>query len=240
MLSLDEQNRLRETYRAEHPGWQPATEVYAALVRFYLQPESRVLDLGCGRGGLVEQLDHPLSAMVGIDPDLASLREHRLPLPRVQATSAFLPLLRHTIDLAFASWLLEHLPQPGRDFAELARVLRPGGAFVFVTPNRRHPLALLNRLLGRAGQGQRWLVSRLYGRPGGDTFPAYYRANSPATIAALAAANGMRVARLETVEDPTYLAFTPALFRLAQRLGERLPPDRRLHLAGALIAEDVA
>jgi SAM-dependent methyltransferase len=240
VLSLDEQNRLREIYRGEHPGWQPATEVYAALVRSYLQPDSRLLDLGCGRGGLVEQLEHPLSAIVGIDPDLASLREHRLPLPRAQAISSALPLAAGSIDVAFASWLLEHLPQPGRDFAELGRVLRPGGAFVFVTPNRRHPLALLNRLLGRAGQGQRWLVSQLYGRSGGDTFPAYYRANSPATIAALAAGNGMRVARLETVEDPTYLAFTPALFRLAQRVGERLPPDRGLHLAGALVAETSA
>jgi len=237
MLSLDEQNRLREIYRRQHPGWQPATERYAALVREHLQPHSRVLDLGCGRGGLVEQLDHPLAQIVGIDPDLASLREHRLPLPRAQATSAHLPLASRSIDVAFASWLLEHLAEPWRDFAELARVLQPGGVFVFITPNRRHPLALLNRLLGRAGQGQRWLVSRLYGRSGEDTFPTAYRANSPQTLAALAAAHGLRLERLETVEDPTYLAFTPALFRLAQRLGERLPPERRLHLVGVLQAK---
>ncbi len=240
MLDLTRQNELREAYRARHPGWQPATEVYAALVRGQLQPHSRVLDLGCGRGGLVEQLDHPLAATVGIDPDLDSLRQHRLPLPRAQANSSGLPLPAGAIDVAFASWLLEHLPQPAHDFAELARVLRPGGAFVFVTPNRRHPLALFNRLLGRAGRAQRWLVSRLYGRAGGDTFPAYYRANSAATIARLAAANGLHLARLETIEDPTYLAFTPALFALAQRLGERLPPDRRLHLAGVLLSANSA
>ncbi len=237
MLSLDEQNRLREAYRHEHPGWQPATERYAALVRAHLRPHSRVLDLGCGRGGLVEQLNHPLAQIIGIDPDLASLREHRLPLPRAQAISSRLPLPDRSIDVAFASWLLEHLPEPWRDFAELARVLRPGGAFVFITPNRRHPLALLNRLLGRAGQGQRWLVSRLYGRGEGDTFPTAYRANSPQTLAALAAVHGLRLALLETIEDPTYLAFTPALFRLAQRLGKRLPPERRLHLVGVLQPE---
>lgn len=234
MLSLDEQNRLRDAYRHEHPGWQPATERYADLVRAHLQPYSRVLDLGCGRGGLVEQLDHPLAQILGIDPDLTSLREHRLPLPRAQATSAYLPLASRSIDVAFASWLLEHLAEPWRDFAELARVLRPSGAFVFITPNRRHPLALLNRLLGRAGQGQRWLVSRLYGRSGEDTFPTTYRANSPLALSALATAHGLRLEQLETIEDPTYLAFTPALFRLAQRLGERLPPERRLHLVGVL------
>jgi SAM-dependent methyltransferase len=234
MLSLDEQNRLRDLYRGENPGWQPATELFAGLVRAHLQPSSRVLDLGCGRGGLVEQLEHSLAQIVGIDPDHASLREHRLPLPRAQGTSTQLPLASRSIDLAFASWLLEHLGEPWRDFAELKRVLRPGGVFVFITPNRRHPLALLNRLLGRAGQGQRWLVSRLYGRGAGDTFPTYYRANSPKTLAALAAAHGLQLEGLETVEDPTYLAFAPALFHLAQRLGKRLPPDRRLHLVGIM------
>jgi SAM-dependent methyltransferase len=234
MLSLDQQNRLREIYRAAHPSWEPATERYADLVRAHLQPESRVLDLGCGRGGLLEQLEHPLHQVVGIDPDLTSLREHRLPLPRAQGLSSHLPLAGQTIDVAFASWLLEHLAEPGRDFAEVARVLRPGGVFVFITPNRRHPLALLTRLLGRAGQGQRWLVSRLYGRSGGDTFPAYYRANCRQTITRLAAAHGMHLERLETIEDPTYLAFTPALFKLSQWLGERLPAERRLHLVGVL------
>jgi hypothetical protein len=34
------------------------------------------------RGGLVEQLAHPLPQMVGIDPDWLSLREHRLEIPR--------------------------------------------------------------------------------------------------------------------------------------------------------------
>ena len=69
MLTLDRQNALREAYRIMRPGWQPATERFAALVRTHLSPDSRILDLGCGRGGLVEQLNHPLAQIVGIDPD---------------------------------------------------------------------------------------------------------------------------------------------------------------------------
>ena len=65
MLSLDRQNKLREQYRQMHPTWRPATEVFADLVRAQLRPESRVLDVGCGRGGLVEQLEHPLPQVVG-------------------------------------------------------------------------------------------------------------------------------------------------------------------------------
>ena len=234
MLSLEEQNRLRAQYRRRHPEWRPATEVYAGLVRAHLRPESVLLDLGCGRGGLVEQLGHPLARIVGIDPDLTSLREHRLSLPRAQAFSHHLPLPANSIDLAFSSWVLEHLPTPRADFGEIARVLRPGGTFVFLTPNKGHPLALLNRLLGRVARLQGWLVARLYGRATADTFPTWYRANSVADLKQLATETGLRLIHAETVADPTYLAFTPALFHLMQQVEERIPARRHLHLVGVL------
>lgn len=236
MISLDRQNQLREQYRHSHPRWQPATEVFAGLVRDNLQFDSRVLDLGCGRGGLVEQLEHPLALVIGVDPDLLSLCEHRLELPRAQAISFHLPFAAQTFDLIFASWLLEHLARPQDDLAEIARVLRPGGAFVFITPNARHPLALLNRLLGRLGALQGRLVKRLYGRSAADTFPTYYRANSRPALARLATQSGLQLERLQPIPDPTYLAFTPILFRAAQALERRLPPGRHLHLVGVFRA----
>jgi len=236
MLSLERQNELRERYRQKCPGWRPATEIFADLVHAYLQPESRLLDLGCGRGGLVEQLTHPLSQVMGIDPDLASLREHRLPLPRAQAVSQRLPFAAGAFDLIFASWLLEHLSHPDRDFREVARVLRPGGVFVFVTPNRRHPLSLFNHLLGRLGSLQGWLVRGLYGRAAADAFPTFYRANSRRDLERLAAASRLRLEKLQLVSDPTYLAFTPALYHLMERLEAHMPVERRVHLVGALRA----
>lgn len=234
MLSLERQNQLREHYRRQNPGWQPATEIYADCVRRRLGHNSRILDLGCGRGGLVEQLDHSLSLVVGIDPDLQSLREHRLSLPRAQAISSRLPFAGGQFDVVFASWLLEHLPHPDADLLEIARVLRPGGSFVFITPNKRHPLAYLNRFLGRLGKLQRWLVSRLYGRKGEDTFPTYYRANEPKTLADLSDRCGLFLHKLHAIPDPTYLAFTPALLGTAQRLDSWLAPEKQLHLVGVM------
>lgn len=238
MLPLDRQNALREAYRRRHPHWRPATEVYANLVRRNLRPDSRVLDLGCGRGGLVEQLDHPLQLTVGVDPDHLSLREHRLPLPRVQAISHQLPFATQSFDLIFASWLLEHLRRPEDDLAEISRVLRPGGAFIFITPNARHPLATLNRLLGRLGALQARLVHRLYGRAETDTFPTAYRANDHITLTHLATTAGLHLETLSAIPDPTYLAFTPTLFRATQWLDKRLPQSRQLHLVGLMRREN--
>jgi SAM-dependent methyltransferase len=234
LLSLEQQNALREQYHRERPDWVPATELYASLAQDYLQPNDRLLDLGCGRGGLVEQLSHPLPQCVGVDPDLASLQQHRLALPRAQALGRQLPFHAGSFDIILASWLLEHLDRPGAVFAEVARALRGGGTFIFITPNRRHPLALFNRLLGRASSLQGILVRRLYGRAPDDTFPTWYRANAQRDLDHLAATSDMRLAKLYFVGDPTYLAFTPRLFAAACVLEDRLPPGRRVHLVGVM------
>ncbi|MBK8903355.1 MAG: methyltransferase domain-containing protein [Anaerolineaceae bacterium] len=237
MLSLDKQNEWRERYRAAHPGWWPATELYADLVRQQLTPQARVLDIGCGRGGLVEQLEHPLAQVTGVDPDWLSLHEHRLALPRVAAFSDDLPFAPETFDVAFASWVLEHLARPLLTFRSIARVLKPGGTFVFITPNGRHPLALLNKTMGRVGALQGKLVARLYGRAADDTFATHYRANSQHDLVQLAAQTGLHLAALHTIPDPTYLAFNRLFFTLMTRFENALPEGRKIHLVGVLVLQ---
>ena len=53
-LPLDVQNSYRARYRAMRPGWRASGEQLEAMVRSYVTPGSSVLDLGCGRGGVVE------------------------------------------------------------------------------------------------------------------------------------------------------------------------------------------
>ena len=208
-LSLDRQNAYRAQYRVQHPGWRPATEVYEALIRERLRPGMRVVDLGCGRGGVLEQLGEAVSKPVGLDPDPESLREHRLPnLPRAAARAEALPINDNGVDILTCSWVLEHLANPAVVFREIGRVLRPGGCFVFLTPNARSLIALANRVLRPL---QRMLVPRLYGRSEADTFPVQYRANTPSRIAALASrprvqaamASSMRWSATTTSGRPT-------------------------------------
>jgi SAM-dependent methyltransferase len=208
--------------------------VFADLVRGCLRPSDFVLDIGCGRGGLVEQLEHPLAQMVGIDPDWESVREHRLNLQRLVAFSDDLPFRKHSFEVAYASWVLEHLAEPLRTFQGLSRVLRPGGAFVFITPNGRHPLAQLNRGLGRLGQVQGRLVERFYGRAADDAFPTYYRANSEAAIISLCQQSDLELETLTAVADPTYLAFNQPMFRLMSAFEDNLAAGRKLHLVGVI------
>ncbi len=231
LLPLEKQEAYRRLYRKVKPGWQPATEVYEREVRGCLSPQSLVLDVGCGRGGVLERLHGEAALAVGVDPDVFSLMEHRAPaVKRVAALAEALPFADGTFHLVIASWVLEHLAHPAAAFAEIARVLRRGGRFVFLTPNVCHPVAMVNWLM--SGSLQALLVPRLYGRAVEDTFVAHYRANSPDAIERLARASGLRRVSLHLIEDPTYLAFGGIAFRLSI-LAERMLPRRcKIHLVG--------
>ena len=235
MLPLDRQNAYRARYAQLRPGWQPSGPQFEALVRQTLTPASRVLDLGCGRGGVMELFWREVRRTTGLDPDLASLREHRTTMPRVCGLGEVLPFAAQAFDVVLALWVLEHVARPADLLAEVRRVLVPGGHLLFLTPNANHPLLLANRFSWAFPAVQRVLVPRLYGRAEADTFRVRYQANTLGRLRALAAAGGFTVAALRPLSDPTYTAFNEPLFALS-RLAERfLPPGLYVHLLGDFV-----
>ncbi|HYM65869.1 MAG TPA: methyltransferase domain-containing protein [Patescibacteria group bacterium] len=235
-LPLTKQNAFRARYKAMRPGWETSGDQLETLVRRRLTPASRVLDLGCGRGGVVELFWRDVELAAGLDPDVPSLSEHRAPgMPVIRGVGERLPFVDRSFDVIVCLWVLEHLKEPLATFAEVRRVLRPGGHFIFLTPNLRHPLVAANRLGKALPRLQSRLVPRVYGRSGQDTFPVQYRANTPRAIRDLARAAGLDVVELRVEPDPTYLALNEVLFR-ASVLGERLMPSSRgIHLLGDLV-----
>ncbi len=229
-LPLEKQEAYRRRYAGEHPGWRPASHVYRDRVAAHLGPSVWALDLGCGRGGVVEELYERAGQVIGVDADWLSLAEHRLKsLPRAAAWAEALPFPAGSFDLICCSWVLEHLPDPERALREVARVLAPGGRFIFLTPNARHPLLTLNRWLRwTRGRAVRWL----YGRAEADTFPALYRANTISSLTAILQAAGLEPVALIPVGDPTYLAFNEVLYRLSVRIERWIPPSAWVHLVG--------
>jgi SAM-dependent methyltransferase len=235
LLPLTLQNTYRERYRAMRPEWRSSGDQLEALVRSKVTADSRVLDLGCGRGGVVELLWRDVKLAAGLDPDRPSLTEHRAPgMPVIRGVGESLPFTRESFDVVVCLWVLEHLKEPLRTLGEVKRVLRPGGHFIFVTPNIRNPVMLLNRMGKTLPALQRRLVPRFYGRVEADTFPVQYRANTVAAIRAQAESAGLHVAELRVVPDPTYLALNPWFFK-ASVFSERLMPKSwGVHLLGDL------
>lgn len=216
------------------PGWQPSSHVYQDLVAGRLGAKTRVLDLGCGRGGIMERLRARAGFVAGLDPDRRSLCEHRASgIALLCGLAEMLPFADNTFDLVCCSWVLEHLVRPQRAFTEVARVLAPGGRFIFLTPNLRHPLLMINRALSWS-QGR--VVNWVYRRSETDIFPAFYRANTIVRIELMAREAGLEQILLRFVGDPTYLAFNEPLFRLACLLRRVTPRRMRVHIVGEYVA----
>ncbi len=78
MLPLSKQNAYRERYKALRPGWRTSGEEFEALTRKSIGPGARVLDLGCGRGGVMELFWRDVRLSIGLDPNHHSLVEHRV------------------------------------------------------------------------------------------------------------------------------------------------------------------
>lgn len=233
-LPFEAQTAYREHYRAARPGWMSSGDQFDAVVQQHLTAESAVLDLGCGRTGGIERFWRQARLAVGVDPDRQSLAERKEGMPVLQAGGEHLPFPDGSFDMVVSVWVLEHLEAPENVFAELARVMKPRGHFIFLTPNAMNPLVFGNRLGQVAPWLQQQLVSNVYGRDKGDTFAVRYRANTTSRLRAIAAATGFKVGELRVIANPTYVAFNALLFKAAM-LGERmLPPGLGVHLLGDL------
>jgi SAM-dependent methyltransferase len=233
-LSHATQTTYRETYRAARPGWMSSGEQFDRIVEKHLTAESMVLDLGCGRTGGMERFWHEARTAVGIDPDLASLAARKGGMPVLQADGEKLPFANETFDMVVSVWVVEHLAEPRKVFAEVARVLKPLGHFIFLTPNALNPLVMGNRVGQLAPRLQKQLVANVYGRDGSDTFAVRYRANTSWRLKQMATATGFAVAEMKVMTDPTYLAFNALMFKAAMFSDRLLPRGMGVHLLGDL------
>ena len=111
--------------------------------RFVTWPGTEVLDLGCAGGFMAEALHDAGARVTGIDPAadaIAAARQHAAETGREIAydigMGEALPYGDARFDAVVCVDVLEHVEDLPRVLAEVARVLRPGGMFLFDTINR--------------------------------------------------------------------------------------------------------
>jgi SAM-dependent methyltransferase len=122
--------RVVTSHGGFNPTWQRHVAAYA-LCEPRLPP-GRILDVGCGIGHSYRLLAPRETVGVDVDPGVLADQERTT----VAADMRALPFGDGEFDGALAVHSIEHVPDPGRALAEIARVVKPGAAAVLVTPNR--------------------------------------------------------------------------------------------------------
>jgi len=186
---------------------------------------------------LVAQLGRRIQEQFyGVDPEISEPVEGP---PRLLRGSAYeLPLDDDSVEVITTINVIEHLGDPDRALRECARVLRPGGSMLFITPNKWFPIIALSRIFPWCLRVKiNGLVSKTADQ---DTFPVCYRANTAGDIRALANRAGLKVVKVAYLsQHPVYFKFSPTLYRCAAlfergllrpRWGERLRHYLMAHL----------
>lgn len=199
--------RLLARHYADRP--HPYT-TFERCVDAGLKSDMVLLDAGCGR--TVPTLRKYLgraARLIGVD--LVDFRDLPQGIEAYKTDLAHLPLSDASVDLVISQSVFEHLTEPSAVYAELSRVLKPGGRIIFLTANMWDYGTLVARLVPNRFHAR--IVKVVEGRAEEDTFPTAYRSNTREQVSRLAAGAGLRLHKLEYLSQyPNYLLFNGALF----------------------------
>jgi ubiquinone/menaquinone biosynthesis C-methylase UbiE len=105
--------------------------------------EGRVLEIGIGSGLNLPFYGSAVRSVIGIDPSPELLRmaarragDAAVPVRLLQASAEALPLDDASVDTVVTTWTLCTIPSAQRALGEFRRVLKPGGALLFVEHGR--------------------------------------------------------------------------------------------------------
>ncbi|TGL26096.1 methyltransferase domain-containing protein [Leptospira bourretii] len=125
-------------------SWEKLQEetLHPKLYRSWILQElplcEKILDLGCGPGGLIPFLLNKSKHVIGVDNSskmIENASSHYGKNPSVsliQTPMEHLPLADNSCDAVVASMVMHHISHPPTVLEEVARVLKPGGVLCIV------------------------------------------------------------------------------------------------------------
>ena len=233
------QSRYKRRFYESRPEWIDGTREFHRLCAAAIAQGSRILEIGPGPSNPTSRFLSGLGELHGLDPDPAA-RDNDALETATQLEGDRFPFADESFDACVSNYVLEHIADPSSHLAEVHRVLRRGGLYLFRTPNAFHYVTLVARATPQ--WFHQLVANRLRNLPSEahDPYPTVYRCNTRRAVRRLAAGQGFEFVDLRLIEkEPSYGMSSRLLF-LTFVAYERivnatsLTADLRANLLGAL------
>ncbi len=226
-------------YKKLNPGWDNTLIILCKEFEKFLSLKGKsfkplVLDAGCGNGNyVIDEFKERILRACGVDLD-ETFTAKNICLDEIKHSDlAAIPYPDNTFDCAVSLWVLEHLQNPTDVLKEINRVLKPGGYFIFCTPNKNNFLLLLKRLM-KSKKLNLVINKALYGRDKEDIFPTYYKMNDVSTIFRMLKSSDFELLDACLNYDPGYTSFNNISFMVSnfvdRTLGFLMPELFKHHI----------
>ncbi|MDG1957382.1 MAG: class I SAM-dependent methyltransferase [Candidatus Binatia bacterium] len=194
----------------------------------YLRPQARVLDIGCGDGHVLRQLDDNYSPPLDLEgvefsehgvaaTQSLGYRVHVGPIEEVELPEA-------AFDLVIMNQLIEHVRDPKAVLRKIARALAPGGHLFIETPN-------IDSLDARLFRKRYW---------GGYHLPRHFHLFDTVSLGRIVEESGLRTISQKPLVCPQFWIISVQNWlkdRGATKLAEWISPFNPLLLAPATVIE---
>jgi SAM-dependent methyltransferase len=196
---------------------------FYSRIHCLIQPDSVVVDFGCGRGQHVEDpipfrrnlknLKGKVAKVIGLDVDESARSNPTLDEFHLLPVGKPWPLPDASVNLITCVYVLEHLTDPAFVFSEAQRTLCPGGYLCLATPNLYSYFGVAAKLIPNRFHSR--IVTRLQeDRKEEDVFPTVYRCNTIPAVRRQLSKHGFESLVYGYDGGPGYLTFSTAAYAL--------------------------
>jgi ubiquinone/menaquinone biosynthesis C-methylase UbiE len=220
-----------------------AEDCYRRMLLAQVSSETEWLDLGCGwqllrewlPNGKADQITLAERArrLVGIDRVAGDVSRNPYLHEKVVGDFLALPFADDSFNLVTAQMVVEHIERPLELLREVKRVLRPGGIFIFLTPN------FLNYQVFAASffpdRAKKRIVRYLEFRNESDVFKAHYRMNTRNKNFAIARAAGLTVEELQMAHSAWEFRRIPPLLWIEKTIFQFLDLEQLANFRSCIL-----
>ncbi|MBF0121067.1 MAG: methyltransferase domain-containing protein [Desulfobacterales bacterium] len=190
---------------SEHPYRRYENKIFSIL-----RGQDTILDAGCGRAApVLKKYIGKAKILIGVDleekaQDLSEIKYIKSDISNINISSSF-------VDVVISRAVLEHVFDPASVFNEVKRILKPGGSFIFLTPNLYDYVSIFSMLTPQ--KFHKFILPKTGDRRSEDIFPVYYRANTYLSIKKLCQKSNLEILSFEWIgQYPFNFMFNPFLF----------------------------